>query len=492
MNNADPLVNEKILFTGTVLLIDDDAQFREILGRMLRSLGVEMLEAEESVSAIEILGKIPVDLIFLDIHLVLEDGIEILSQIIDRFPEVPVVMMTASSDREMVLSSMAHGAKDYLLKPVQKEGLQKKLGRWLVNSAPKKIPLGIVQDNRCTVKVDAQLIATNISSLQFQTSVKIRPNSEVRIEGVFTNYVYTDSHLCLPLNVHSVLNRDSVTLCEGSFGSISIEKRDQLQKLIETWKKHEVSSKKSIRSDETDQHNTICVLDDDPEFLVLIEKILRKLEYDVFTFRTPAELMTFIESHTVVACFIDLWIDRNAIGFEVIKSIRRKLGPEVALFVISGTNAQEVLADALQSGCDEYVTKQGDFDGLSASVEAVLHRVLIGRVDLERQLYVLQEGFSKAVLHLEVVITHADRHGIEFWCEHLIRKGTPIALDKSIFAKNSRLSTTLISPIELQVMRAKVGVYEGREGFYLSAEPYLGVEASEAKFKGFIDRISES
>jgi diguanylate cyclase (GGDEF)-like protein len=112
-----------------ILVVDDCAEMRALIGRFLREGGFEDIAEEASAeSAYRRIGLTapidcvpdPVDVILMDIQLPGESGIEVCRRLkaYERFRDLPVLMVTASTDMELLRDSFEAGACDYLNKPI--------------------------------------------------------------------------------------------------------------------------------------------------------------------------------------------------------------------------------------------------------------------------------------------------------------------------------------------------------------------------------------
>jgi len=100
-----------------ILVVDDEAQIRELLSVYLKRQGFTVSTASTTKETMEILGQTPVDLTVLDIGLAGEDGLRLLEQIKATHPRVRVVMLTGMGFVEDLLEE-AHskGADGYVSK----------------------------------------------------------------------------------------------------------------------------------------------------------------------------------------------------------------------------------------------------------------------------------------------------------------------------------------------------------------------------------------
>jgi len=102
-----------------VLHIDDEVDFVASLGRRLAKRGIEVSAAASGQEALDILVEVDVDVILLDIKMPGMDGIKVLGSIKRDHPMVEVIMLTGHANTDIVISSLAMGAFDYLIKPTE-------------------------------------------------------------------------------------------------------------------------------------------------------------------------------------------------------------------------------------------------------------------------------------------------------------------------------------------------------------------------------------
>lgn len=114
-----------------ILSVDDSATMRRMVGRVVATLGLELLEAAHGLEALEVLRRNPgeVALVVLDVNMPELDGEQTLLEI-KRDPllqGIPVMMLTTESERTRVLGFIQAGAANYLMKPFTPEDLSTKI-----------------------------------------------------------------------------------------------------------------------------------------------------------------------------------------------------------------------------------------------------------------------------------------------------------------------------------------------------------------------------
>jgi CheY-like chemotaxis protein/putative methionine-R-sulfoxide reductase with GAF domain len=114
-----------------VLIVDDELFFREAIGEILTEAGFQTGLAEDGRSALALADAPDFGAVVLDVRLPDLDGIQVLASIREMRPELPVIMLSSSTDQEIVLEALRLGANDYLAKPLHAEELVLAVGRAL-------------------------------------------------------------------------------------------------------------------------------------------------------------------------------------------------------------------------------------------------------------------------------------------------------------------------------------------------------------------------
>ncbi len=101
-----------------VLIVDDTAVVRKMIRSIYENEGWTVLEAEDGQQAVEIYKRIKPDLVTMDISMVQGDGITATQEIVKFDPKANIIMISASSEKALVIKSMQAGAKGFLVKPI--------------------------------------------------------------------------------------------------------------------------------------------------------------------------------------------------------------------------------------------------------------------------------------------------------------------------------------------------------------------------------------
>jgi putative nucleotidyltransferase with HDIG domain len=134
-----------------ILVVDDEEPIREIVASMLGTAGYACKQAASGMEALAVLSSgEEFELMLSDLMMADLDGIGLLERTKEKYPDMPVVMVTAVHDISVALAAIRNGAYDYLLKPFEREQLLNTVSRALENRR---------------LKVENRTYQTNLESL---------------------------------------------------------------------------------------------------------------------------------------------------------------------------------------------------------------------------------------------------------------------------------------------------------------------------------------
>lgn len=104
---------------GAVLLVDDEEHILSTSGLCLKTSGIsDVVMLQDSRKVLPLLANQRIDVVVMDLHMPHLSGQELLADIVQKYPAIPVILMTANDAVQTVISCMKSGAFDYLVKPV--------------------------------------------------------------------------------------------------------------------------------------------------------------------------------------------------------------------------------------------------------------------------------------------------------------------------------------------------------------------------------------
>lgn len=110
-----------------ILIVDDEAHIREALQDRLEAQGHHVVTAHDGQTALALMAleaqRSPISGVILDMEMPVVHGIEVLRQLRSQYSDLPILMISATHDREMFDEAIRSGASAYLTKPFERSQL---------------------------------------------------------------------------------------------------------------------------------------------------------------------------------------------------------------------------------------------------------------------------------------------------------------------------------------------------------------------------------
>lgn len=115
-----------------VIIAEDDFRVAQIHEAYLKKIKQMNLvgKASNAKETLELLGRLQVDLILLDVYMPDQLGTDLLAQIREGYPEVDIIMITAATDKNFLNKALNYGVEHYLVKPVTMERFSEVMERY--------------------------------------------------------------------------------------------------------------------------------------------------------------------------------------------------------------------------------------------------------------------------------------------------------------------------------------------------------------------------
>ena len=119
-----------------VLVVDDSRIMRNILKNILKEKKVhedDILDVADGKAALEILKTVSVDLLLLDWNMPELNGLDLVKIVrkIDKYQNLPIIMVTSESARYNVMEAVKAGVTDYIIKPIHGLTVMEKIKEYL-------------------------------------------------------------------------------------------------------------------------------------------------------------------------------------------------------------------------------------------------------------------------------------------------------------------------------------------------------------------------
>jgi CheY-like chemotaxis protein len=157
--------------SGCALVVDDNRLNRMLLTRALAELGVESVEAENGLQALEAMATTPVDVVLLDLLMPELDGYGTLErlQADDALRHIPVIVITAVDELDSVVRCIELGATDYLPKPFDAAILKARLGASLAGKRLRDLELEYLEQVGHVVRAASAVEAGEFDAVSLET-----------------------------------------------------------------------------------------------------------------------------------------------------------------------------------------------------------------------------------------------------------------------------------------------------------------------------------
>jgi len=109
----------------TIMVVDDSASMRQVVGIALKSAGYTVIEASDGTDALRKLNGQKVHLIISDVNMPVMDGISLVKEVkqLPAYRFTPILMLTTESEEQKKREGQAAGARAWMVKPFKSEQL---------------------------------------------------------------------------------------------------------------------------------------------------------------------------------------------------------------------------------------------------------------------------------------------------------------------------------------------------------------------------------
>ncbi len=166
-----------------ILLVDDDETIRDTVSSALQHAGYVCRAVQSGQDAVLALQSDEYALLLSDLAMEGMDGFTLLERVRQRYPNMPVVMVTANHDISVALSAIRSGAYDYLPKPFQRDQLLATVHRALENRRLKIENLAYQNKLETLVSARTELLQRALSELE-RAMVELERSYDITLEAL--------------------------------------------------------------------------------------------------------------------------------------------------------------------------------------------------------------------------------------------------------------------------------------------------------------------
>lgn len=164
------------------------------------------------------------------------------------------------------------------------------------------------------------------------------------------------------------------------------------------------------------------LVDDDEDFNKMMVLVLKKIGVHCLTTTNSKDFLIKLREQKPDLCLIDLNIEDFGVGFTLIQAVRRVLGPQLPLFVVSGESDKKAIAHAVEVGANDYITKPLDRDIITSKLSRYLRTEQLQ--EAKGPLFPVPEGGVPALIELDFNLNEIDEFGMRLSSKHLLNKGS--------------------------------------------------------------------
>jgi DNA-binding response OmpR family regulator len=150
-----------------VLLVEDDATISDLLAYNLKRAGYQVMQEYNGRAGVQTALSHGVDVVLMDLMLPGLDGMTASREILRAKPRLPVIIVTALTDREKLLQGFALGADDYVTKPFDMEVLLARISASLRRAASGSVPSAL--ERQAPIAIEGLMVDPDTRSLRTRT-----------------------------------------------------------------------------------------------------------------------------------------------------------------------------------------------------------------------------------------------------------------------------------------------------------------------------------
>ncbi len=419
----------------TILVVDDDPEFRALTERFITSSEFQFLGADSVAQACEILETSPAGVIILDLNMPNQDGFAFLRirAKSHKLSAIPVLVTSARNDKTSVVDALTGGANGYLLKPFPARALLEKIRKIVSEQIDLKHRFEEGKLPSINIHFPLKIQSVTRDTVTAFTSVRLAKSSEFKV---------TQTTEAFPFE--QLFTAGSISSSDGD-GYLTSLYSKQLAPVFQATEEKPGAQKLQKLNDT--QFNPWLAIDDDPEYLAWLQVQFKKASVVCNITPSVDESIEMATRLTPVGMIVDLHLYAEGKGIELVRRLRTELHYTGPIIILTAETDKKWPAHALEQGATELLLK-------SLPSEALLNRIL--EIEKELRLKPTETKVTKDPPHAKNVVdiqtqiklTEISLGGITFISKHLIKKTESLLVDgavlNEIFGENSKTNVHLV------------------------------------------------
>src|SRR5579863_10096835 len=195
---ADPVTDTTA--TDCLLVIDDQEANIQVLGSMLGKLGFEILPATDGDQALRRMHSRRPDLILLDLLMPGMDGFEICRRIQanPEWAEIPIIFLSASDDKNLIVRALESGGVDYITKPFNKLELISRVRTHLMLKTARDHLKRLAEDKEELIGMISHHLQNHLAGMQMSAQLlqnRLKPDDDPKVRLLTENIQSSSSQM---------------------------------------------------------------------------------------------------------------------------------------------------------------------------------------------------------------------------------------------------------------------------------------------------------
>lgn len=256
-----------------ILVVDDEPKNIQVVGALLLKHGHEVIGANGGIEALEKLTVSKPDLILLDVMMPTMTGFE-LCRILRDDPEtrpIPVIFLSAATDKSFVVEALEHGGVDYVTKPFHGPELMSRINLQLNLLRTRRRLNDLIGEKNRLLEIVAHDLKNPLSGIQFAATMLAESNTDPDRQRKLVESISTSTTRAFEI-IATLLETRGMDEVKSQLKREPVALGDTAARALKGFEQHLRS--KNIRLDLREQQSNVVVLGQDATLLCCLENLI--------------------------------------------------------------------------------------------------------------------------------------------------------------------------------------------------------------------------